>query len=88
MNRKVFSLCLGTVLFLLASCSGGYSSKEIDGVEFTGKGVFGDVPYICMDFLKEFNGETKEKAKIETKNSKMRCVMEKHWWHKATIYQI
>ena len=66
MNRKVFSLCLGTVLFLLASCSGGYSSKEIDGVEFTGKGVFGDVPYICMDFLKEFNGETKEKAKTGT----------------------
>jgi glucan 1,6-alpha-glucosidase len=32
--------------------------------------------------------KTKEKAKIETKNSKMRCVMEKHWWHKATIYQI
>ena len=54
MNKKVFSLCLGAVLLLLASCSGGYSSKEIDGVEFTGEGVFGDVPYICMDFLKEF----------------------------------
>ena len=32
MNKKVFSLCLGAVLLLLASCSGGYSSKEIDGV--------------------------------------------------------
>ena len=43
MNKKVFSLCLGAVLLLLASCSGGYSSKEIDGVEFTGEGVFGDM---------------------------------------------
>lgn len=62
MNKKVFSLCLGAILLLLASCSGGYSSKEIDGVEFTGEGVFGDVPYICMDFLKEFNENIKEKA--------------------------
>lgn len=62
MNKKVFSLCLGAVLLLLASCSGGYSSKEIDGVEFTGEGVFGDVPYICMDFLKEFNESFKAKV--------------------------
>ena len=62
MNKKVFSLCLGAVLLLLASCSGGYSSKEIDGVEFTGEGVFGDVPYICMDFLKEFNKSFKAKV--------------------------
>ena len=39
MNKKVFSLCLGAVLLLLASCSGGYSSKEIDGVEFTEMGA-------------------------------------------------
>ena len=62
MNKKVFRLCLGAVLLLLASCSGGYSSKEIDGVEFTGEGVFGDVPYICMDFLKEFNESFKAKV--------------------------
>jgi len=61
MTKKVFCLCLGIVLLLLASCSGGYSSKEIDNVEFTGEGVFGDVPYICMDFLKEVNGPLQAK---------------------------
>lgn len=61
MNKKVFSLCLGAVLLLLASCSGGYSSKEIDGVEFTGEGVFGDVPYICMDFRKSLMSLLKQK---------------------------
>lgn len=59
--KKIFMLGM-LMMFLLASCSGGYSSKEIDGVEFTGEGVFGDVPYICMDFLKGFNENIKEKA--------------------------
>lgn len=45
------AFCLAT---MLASCGSDLmSSKSIDGVEFTGKGPFGDKPYIIAKYTKD-----------------------------------
>ena len=72
--KKFFLLGILMPLILI-SCSESFSSKEIDGVEFTGKGVFGDIPYICVDYLKEFN--TDRENAISSCQSRYETIKEK-----------
>ncbi len=55
MNKKVFSLCLGAVLLLLASCG-----KSETG-QFNGDGMFGKIPELLMPGVELYKKYMKEK---------------------------
>ena len=55
MNKKVFSLCLGAVLLLLASCGGSETGH------FNGNGVFGKIPELMMSGVELNKKYMKEK---------------------------
>ena len=46
MKKTITTLLAFLMLVLVASCGGHLKPQEIGGYDFTGKGVFGDVPYL------------------------------------------
>lgn len=66
--KKITSLLTLLTVLLLASCKGEFSSQKIGETEFTGDGIFGDLPYICahhaalMNECKTVDTEAFEKA--------------------------